>query len=491
MTIRAVRLYNFRGFREAEIGLKPLTVLLGPNSAGKSSFGQAVAALSHAQKKYSKTRNASLTPLNPTDAANWPVDFGFHKDLVTSGVQDRVSIGLETTAGWIDLGFGLVPGEPELKLSYIAHPGRFDANSATEQPVSSQGSSIADYSAVRPAPPPISGAVTGIGKIVGVAVQDTRVRLSRKNEQNWCDKDNNFPYVELDGLLLTTVRYGKDGPEFQVEPAARLDLRLFLSGVTYFRAVRKRPERCELPGIEEAQRIGYAGDHTAQILLEVAKKNERIECLFPNAIPNSVDEARDLIDEPWLKEELEILPAVGKWLRHLGLASNVASIESPSQTGYIETKVALDASLEHRNITEVGFGISQVLPIIVAGLLQSANGTLVVELPEAHLHPRAQADLADFFCSLVLAGQSAIVETHSEMFFHRLRLRAAMNANLMERIAVYFCDSPGRDGRCIPPRPVGLTLDAELKWPSGFLQEAWEMETQISAVREARKKSNQ
>ena len=50
MNIRAIRLQNFRGFRDACIELKPLTVLLGPNSSGKSSFGQALAAMAHAHK---------------------------------------------------------------------------------------------------------------------------------------------------------------------------------------------------------------------------------------------------------------------------------------------------------------------------------------------------------------------------------------------------------------------------------------------------------
>jgi hypothetical protein len=68
------------------------------------------------------------------------------------------------------------------------------------------------------------------------------------------------------------------------------------------------------------------------------------------------------------------------------------------------------------------------------------------------------------------------------MFFHRLRLRAAMHPELLEKIAVYFIDQP-MDGSCNAPRPVGLRYEDELHWPRGFLQEAWETETQIQAVR--------
>lgn len=72
------------------------------------------------------------------------------------------------------------------------------------------------------------------------------------------------------------------------------------------------------------------------------------------------------------------------------------------------------------------------------------------------------------------------------MFFHRLRLRAAQDPELMTKIAVYFIDAP-TDGGCSTPRAVGLGYEEELRWPEGFLQEAWETETQISAVREAQR----
>jgi predicted ATPase len=153
--------------------------------------------------------------------------------------------------------------------------------------------------------------------------------------------------------------------------------------------------------------------------------------------------------------------------------------------GQLRLTVSLDDGVAH-DITEVGFGISQVFPVLVGGLLQSPDSIFIVDLPEAHLHPRPQAMLADFFCSIAMSGKSAIVETHSEMFFHRLRLRASMCPELADKIAVYFIDEPS-DGECGLPRRVGLTLKEEPRWPRGFLQEAWEMETLISLVRAARR----
>ncbi len=142
---------------------------------------------------------------------------------------------------------------------------------------------------------------------------------------------------------------------------------------------------------------------------------------------------------------------------------------------------------ERHNVTEVGFGVSQVVPILTAGLLQPKGSLFVVDLPEAHLHPKPQAELADFFCSLALTDRYSLVETHSEMFFHRLRLRAEMIPALKNEIAVYFLDGSRGSPCCTSPRWIGLGLDDEPEWPADFFQEGWDMEVQIGSLRRARK----
>src|SRR3954463_2739483 len=98
MTIDAIQLRNFRGFKEAQIELPGLTVLLGPNSAGKSSFAHAAAALSHAQRVHPHA-GLTLTPA-PAEARNWPVDLGTLNDLRTQNATGAVKIGLRTSEGW-------------------------------------------------------------------------------------------------------------------------------------------------------------------------------------------------------------------------------------------------------------------------------------------------------------------------------------------------------------------------------------------------------
>jgi predicted ATPase len=136
-----------------------------------------------------------------------------------------------------------------------------------------------------------------------------------------------------------------------------------------------------------------------------------------------------------------------------------------------------------RPLTDVGFGISQILPILVRGLTLEDNGLLVVEQPEAQLHPKPQAGLADFFCSMVKCKKNVLVETHSEVFFHQLRLLAAMDAKLANSIAVYFIDEP-KNGNCCDPQHISLMAGNELRWPKGFLPDGIRVEM---AIRDARK----
>jgi predicted ATPase len=77
------------------------------------------------------------------------------------------------------------------------------------------------------------------------------------------------------------------------------------------------------------------------------------------------------------------------------------------------------------NIADVGYGVSQVLPVLVQGMLMQPGGIYMVQQPEIHLHPDAQAGLADFFLYLASRGIRTIVETHSEYFLIRLRRRLA------------------------------------------------------------------
>jgi predicted ATPase len=482
MNIKFIRLQNFRGFQDAEIELKPLTVLLGPNSAGKSSFGHALAAMAHAHNIYAAGAPGPVSLTPPAEYAHtWPVDLGKTSDLRTVGAKDPVRIGLKMSSGdLLELGFGGLQYDPNLLISYILHPsGEHGLSASTSSPTVVSGEkSASTVSSARPAIVPSPDAQSSFIPIPEIIAP---IILNRIDEAMWQGDKKDWKVV-LKGLSVLGVENVTGSRTLR--GTARDSLSSLLENLTYLRATRERPSRGYRDDLEKPQEIGYSGEKTPSILFRDGNKSLLTPYVVPPVIPNTIDEARKS-DPDWKVKQGTLREALNDWLVRLDLATHIEIVQQTGASKDLQMRVTPKGQTPH-DITEIGFGISQVIPVLVAGLLQPKDSLFIVDLPEAHLHPRPQGAIADFFCSLALTGRSCLVETHSEMFFHQLRLRAAMDPSLMENIAVYFIDQP-KDGFCQKPRLVDLGYEGELTWPDGFLREAWETETQIYAVREAKR----
>jgi predicted ATPase len=134
-------------------------------------------------------------------------------------------------------------------------------------------------------------------------------------------------------------------------------------------------------------------------------------------------------------------------------------------------------------ITDVGYGISQILPIIVQSVMAKGK-SILIEQPELHLHPAQQAELGDLFINAALGEQenAFLIETHSEHLLLRLmrRMRETVNGNLPEGIPPVSPDDVSI--LYVQPTPKGsivriLELDAEGQlldpWPGGFFEEGF------------------
>src|SRR5690606_31440045 len=108
-------------------------------------------------------------------------------------------------------------------------------------------------------------------------------------------------------------------------------------------------------------------------------------------------------------------------------------------------------------LPDVGFGVSQVLPVIVECFYAAPNSTIVIEQPELHLHPRVQAYLANLFVEAIRARENGrdrnvqiLVESHSEHFIYRLQRLIAEEVVSPADIALYFCRSSAHGSRIEP-----------------------------------------
>src|SRR5262249_40899913 len=134
--------------------------------------------------------------------------------------------------------------------------------------------------------------------------------------------------------------------------------------------------------------------------------------------------------------------------------------------------VSLPGSAGAHDLTHVGVGVSQILPIVVMCLLARNGTTLIIEQPELHLNPKVQTRLADFFLSMALLGKQCLIETHSEYLITRLRLRSVMaeGSSLAGLMKLYFVEK--RNGvshyRDVKINEYGAVED----WPTGFFDQS-------------------
>lgn len=121
--------------------------------------------------------------------------------------------------------------------------------------------------------------------------------------------------------------------------------------------------------------------------------------------------------------------------------------------------------------SNIGFGISYVLPVIVSGLLAPPGSMMIVENPEAHLHPAAQSAIGRFLARVALSGVQVIVETHSENVVNGARLQAIESAASEEDVKFLFFSMP--DLRAEPEvTSIGMDENGDLTaWPIGFFDQ--------------------
>jgi predicted ATPase len=132
-----------------------------------------------------------------------------------------------------------------------------------------------------------------------------------------------------------------------------------------------------------------------------------------------------------------------------------------------QVKVQKSASSAKVLITDVGFGVSQILPVLVLCYYVPEGSIVLLEQPEIHLHPSVQANLADVFIDVMKnRNLQIILESHSEHLLRRLQLRIADETLAPENMALYFCEiEKGKSS--LTTLDLNLFGDIE-NWPKDF-----------------------
>lgn len=223
--------------------------------------------------------------------------------------------------------------------------------------------------------------------------------------------------------------------------------------------------------VKDLERVWYLGsDRTISQIqkrgnitkLELGKENEYLGFILEKGRSNKipVDKRRNCSD----MDNLLLMTQVNEWLDYI-LPGNQVMAATAGNDNLISMRFGKGQKLHKTN---VGYGISFILPILVSGLLADEGDLVIVENPELHLHPKAQSALMQFLARLVSTGVQVMIETHSDHIVNGLR-KAVVDSKCglkPSQTAIYFFDS-----NC---QIKGITIDANAElseWPEDFMEQ--------------------
>lgn len=162
-----------------------------------------------------------------------------------------------------------------------------------------------------------------------------------------------------------------------------------------------------------------------------------------------------------------IRKALNEWLSRIFPGSEV-NVSSINRTDLLKLEFRTSVAGEWKRPSNVGFGLSYAFPMLAAGLCSPAGRTLIIDSPEAHLHPKAQSVCGEFISRLAAAGQQLVCETHSDHLINGVRLAVKNGVLRPEQVVIYFFQPK-------EPRVSELSIDQAgnvSAWPEGFFDQA-------------------
>lgn len=223
--------------------------------------------------------------------------------------------------------------------------------------------------------------------------------------------------------------------------------------VYYLSAEREGPRISQDLVNLEYLNAGIHGENTAQAIAERGGMTKVDEGrMFANSINKNID------------------AQVNFWLSFI--FPNV-SVTSSINLDVLQARVKLSNALyDDAFTTNMGFGVTYALPIIVDGLLAKKDSLFIVENPEAHLHPAAQTAIGYFLAKMAYAGVRIIVETHSDHFIDGIQLFVVKHKEWHENVVInnYSIEDGGMQPKV---EPIFMSEKGEYdKWPKGFMDQS-------------------
>lgn len=492
---------NFKVFAERQhFELAPITLIYGPNSGGKSSIIQALLLL---KQSVDATINQGLN-----DRVLIPK--GLHVDLGQSkSIHHKHQFSNEIS---LEVGF---------KVSEVLAK-RFPSPVFSQEDSVSTALHFEHKETLRTKLPVLTrvnyGAFSGGVQTLNVDLRATKkVKKADSDELDLEDaietrrKSAHFVFSHLSSIssfndfLKNTpkVRASEMQKDFfgiadmsseESKNSIHVELRPTLTGKTNFLPshVRRYPESAtlEVPSrtLFQIARIFNLQFETMSYLGPLRSRPKRFYELsqqYQGSVGSSGEHSIEALksDASDAQDEGEIVGFVNHWLSlfEIPYKIEVSEIGDEVLGDLAMLKLKDDRTGISVAATDVGFGIGQLLPIIIEGALAARankfggrSKTICIEQPEIHLHPKLQANIANFFVTTAQEnGCQWIIETHSEALMLRLQKHMREGKLTPDEISVVFVEPAGDSGSRIMNLRLGAMGNFLDEWPGGFFEESF------------------
>lgn len=454
--LRTFRLRNFKSIKDTgEIQLGGITILVGPNSSGKSSVIQALLA-------------GRQTARIPTEGALVLADdhgfnLGSFPEVARKGVTPQlitIEFGIETIFHPRFYAPNMPPSLLRARGSTIVawFQSQIGYLNKTRQTYSRLVSIAAD-SARRPASVPeldfpktrITGTSIRPGsnrfKWTTPNPDGTTADITHKNEDSrFFAVPEVYELFRPDrAMLMGNKKYPPAANHYVVAGSIASALEEDLKAIRHVGAMRAVPQRAYALKGTRPQEVGDQGERAPDIILAETRRK---------------------------KSSIKLMTGLNRALEKVGISTTIRA-KIPSGAN------AFSILLEHMkprvsgvNLASVGFGVSQILPILVEAIHAEPHSIILLEQPEIHLQPSAQSRIADILTGIATEQRKRfLVETHSEHFIRRLQVLVAQGRIPPSDVRIYYFQ-PGDDGTTVVPMQVKEDGRLDREWPDGFFDES-------------------
>ncbi len=471
MPINAFRLQNFMAFRDTDwIELRRINLLLGKNSSGKTAIIRALRLMRQSLLDEDESHSLKFKVEGGVDIGSF--ETSLHKSANPAKQVAQITFGFR---GWIstrsfsgeEVKWAVMRRSLPIVTNRNIEAFQFEVNLGYEQNTTTKQVQLTEFRldvthGGRFSPffslqfDPVSSSFRGQASTF--SIEETQAIFRFRSNTHF-----------LPDLQVTEFADGLDESSQERTvglslfwEACKKEIDTFLKSIQHIGPIRPQPER------------SYA-------VTDEMERKWRLQGweFFANYLRTALDEEPD--------------DTLNYWISRLGLGEAIKPIphfrgndDLPSVTELVLYEGGSNNDRVKRNVKDMGYGASQIVPIIIAALRSDSSALVLIEQPELHLHPAAQVELADLFIHRVINdsnGESPIrflIETHSEhLVLRALRRIRNTTENKIEPAAEplepeqlhVFSISRSHSGSELSRFTITEDGDFEEKWPGGFFEE--------------------